>query len=162
MYIIMLGAQGTGKGTVAGLISKETGFPQISTGDIFRANIKEGTDRYRIISSRRAPNATFYGLAKAAGDTTQSQSSNAVGTYTDSAKTAIQTMLDVPSTSAVTSEIAAAIGNINSFDMAVVQALPTEDISTHTIYLVPKTGETNDVYDEYVYINNAWEMVGNT
>jgi len=44
MYIIMLGAQGTGKGTVAGLISKETGFPQISTGDIFRQNIKEKTE----------------------------------------------------------------------------------------------------------------------
>ncbi|MCI8485970.1 MAG: adenylate kinase [Clostridia bacterium] len=43
MYIIMLGAQGTGKGTVAGLISKETNFPQISTGDIFRKNISEKT-----------------------------------------------------------------------------------------------------------------------
>ena len=39
--------------------------------------------------------STFYGLAKAAGDTTQSSSSNAVGTYTDSAKTAIKNMLGV-------------------------------------------------------------------
>ena len=37
MYLIMLGAQGTGKGTVAGILAKETGWPQISTGDIFRA-----------------------------------------------------------------------------------------------------------------------------
>lgn len=44
MYIIMLGAQGTGKGTVAGLISKETKWPQISTGDIFRKNISENTE----------------------------------------------------------------------------------------------------------------------
>lgn len=44
MNIIMLGAQGTGKGTVAGLISKETGLPQISTGDIFRKNISERTE----------------------------------------------------------------------------------------------------------------------
>ena len=43
MILIMLGAQGTGKGTVAGLISKETGLPQISTGDIFRKNISEKT-----------------------------------------------------------------------------------------------------------------------
>ena len=41
MNIIMLGAQGTGKGTVAGLISEKTGLPQISTGDIFRKNITE-------------------------------------------------------------------------------------------------------------------------
>ena len=44
MVIIMLGAQGTGKGTVAGLISEQTGLPQISTGDIFRANIEENTE----------------------------------------------------------------------------------------------------------------------
>lgn len=43
MIIIMLGAQGTGKGTVAGLISEKMGWPQISTGDIFRKNISEKT-----------------------------------------------------------------------------------------------------------------------
>ena len=43
MVIIMLGAQGTGKGTVAGLISENMGWPQISTGDIFRKNISEKT-----------------------------------------------------------------------------------------------------------------------
>ncbi len=43
MIIIMLGAQGTGKGTVAGLISEKTGWPQVSTGDIFRKNISEKT-----------------------------------------------------------------------------------------------------------------------
>lgn len=44
MYLIMLGAQGTGKGTVAGILSKSTNWPQISTGDIFRKNIKEQTE----------------------------------------------------------------------------------------------------------------------
>ena len=44
MIILMLGAQGTGKGTVAGLISKSTNWPQISTGDIFRANISGNTE----------------------------------------------------------------------------------------------------------------------
>lgn len=44
MVILMLGAQGTGKGTVAGLLSEELGWPQISTGDIFRKNIKEETE----------------------------------------------------------------------------------------------------------------------
>ena len=43
MNIIMLGAQGTGKGTVAGLISEQTGLPPRSTGDIFRKNISEKT-----------------------------------------------------------------------------------------------------------------------
>ena len=44
MVIIMLGAPGTGKGTVASILSKELDIPQISTGDIFRKNIKEGTE----------------------------------------------------------------------------------------------------------------------
>lgn len=44
MNIIMLGAQGTGKGTVAGFISQELGWPQVSTGDIFRKNISEKTE----------------------------------------------------------------------------------------------------------------------
>lgn len=44
MKIIMLGAPGAGKGTQAKQIAKEYGIPHISTGDIFRANIKEGTE----------------------------------------------------------------------------------------------------------------------
>lgn len=44
MKIIMLGAPGAGKGTQAKMIAKKYDIPHISTGDIFRANIKEGTD----------------------------------------------------------------------------------------------------------------------
>lgn len=48
MNIIMMGAQGTGKGTVAGLLKKELNLPHISTGEIFRKNIKEGTELGKI------------------------------------------------------------------------------------------------------------------
>lgn len=44
MIIIMLGAQGTGKGTVAGVLNKQNGWVQLSTGDIFRENISNGTE----------------------------------------------------------------------------------------------------------------------
>ena len=51
----------------------------------------------KAITPKYQHESTFYGLAKAAGDSTQSASSNPVGTYTDEAKTAIQQMLGVPS-----------------------------------------------------------------
>ncbi|MDO4265074.1 MAG: adenylate kinase [Eubacteriales bacterium] len=44
MKIIMLGAPGAGKGTQAINIAKEYDIPHVSTGDIFRANIKNGTE----------------------------------------------------------------------------------------------------------------------
>lgn len=44
MVLIMLGAPGTGKGTVASNLSEKLGIPQVSTGDIFRKAIAEKTE----------------------------------------------------------------------------------------------------------------------
>ncbi len=44
MKVVMLGAPGAGKGTQAKMIANKYNVPHISTGDIFRANIKEGTE----------------------------------------------------------------------------------------------------------------------
>ena len=66
--------------------------------------IKNGANVYRPIVPSTQHLASFYGLAKAAGDTTQSQSSNAVGTYTQEAKAAIKNMLEI-GTSVQTIEI---------------------------------------------------------
>ena len=43
MRVVLLGPPGAGKGTQASAIVKKYNIPHISTGDIFRANIKEGT-----------------------------------------------------------------------------------------------------------------------
>ncbi len=60
-------------------------------------------------------------------------------------------------------EINSLISNIKSFNAEIVTELPISNISTTTIYLVAKTDtENNDYYDEYLYINNVWEMIGNT
>ena len=50
MVIIMLGAPGTGKGTVASLLQEKLGIKQVSTGDIFRKNIQEETEIGKIAS----------------------------------------------------------------------------------------------------------------
>ena len=51
MVVIMLGAPGTGKGTVANILKDELQIPQVSTGDIFRKNIKEGTELGKLAES---------------------------------------------------------------------------------------------------------------
>lgn len=61
------------------------------------------------------------------------------------------------------SEVDNLISAITTLDIQVVSALPSADISTTTIYLVPKSSAgTNNAYDEYVYANNAWEKIGDT
>lgn len=44
MNLVLLGPPGAGKGTVAVRLAEDEGIPHISTGDIFRENIKEGTE----------------------------------------------------------------------------------------------------------------------
>lgn len=67
----------------------------LQTSAATSALTKAGADDFKPITSLIQHESTFYGLAKAAGDTTQVSSSNAVGTYTDNAKSAIKAMLGV-------------------------------------------------------------------
>lgn len=92
-----------GKGTTLGVVRIDgnglsignSGAVSISpSGD---AVYKAGTSYVAPVAAAKQHISTFYGLAKASGDTTQSQSSNAVGTYTDNAKASIQSMLGVSS-----------------------------------------------------------------
>ena len=65
-------------------------------------------------------------------------------------------------------EVDALIAAITTLDIEVVQSLPTTNISTTTIYLVPKaTAGTQNVYDEYICLDTTttpatWEKIGNT
>ena len=72
---------GTGNGETLGIIRPTD------------EEVKNGTSSYRAVTPVKQHQSVFYGLAKAAGDTTQSASSNEVGVYTEEAKTAIRTML---------------------------------------------------------------------
>lgn len=101
-------------------------------------------------------------------NTAYNASSNKVATMTDVGTKqdtlVFNTAYNASSNKAATmSDITSAIGNITTFGFEVVQALPQSDISTSTIYLVPKsTSGTNQVYTEYAYISNAWEIIGDT
>lgn len=52
---------------------------------------------------------------------------------------------------------------VTSFNVIIVSELPTKDIKTLTIYLLPNgNGDAKDCYDEYMYINGQWEVIGST
>ena len=83
-----------------GAVKLGVGFTKNSSNQLILTNpitgdIKNGTNYTKAIVPSVQHVATFYGLAKASGDTTQASSLNAVGIYTDAAKSAIQTMLGV-------------------------------------------------------------------
>ena len=87
--------------STAGVVAPNSGFAiNASTGAMGLSTpsdsvIKAGANTNYGISPYVQHKSVFYGLAKAAGDSTQSSSSNAVGTYTDGAKTAIKNMIGV-------------------------------------------------------------------
>lgn len=85
-----------------GLLVNSSNVLSIATATEAECKSQNGSTGYQPITVFNQHAASFYGLAKAAGDATQSQSSNTIGTYTSEAKTAIQTMLDVPNKAAVT------------------------------------------------------------
>lgn len=58
-------------------------------------------------------------------------------------------------------EVNELLGNIVSVNFKPVDTLP--DIGeSNIIYLLKKTGTTNNIYDEYIWYNNSWEVIGNT
>jgi hypothetical protein len=59
------------------------------------------------------------------------------------------------------SAINTAIGQVAQIDYQVVTTLPTTG-TKGTIYLVSNSGTGSNAYDEYIYVNNAWEKIGTT
>lgn len=58
--------------------------------------------------------------------------------------------------------ITKAMEMLPKFDVQVVETLPTENISSTTIYLVVEgdSQENNNLYSEYIYINGEWKLLG--
>lgn len=117
-------------------------------------------DRYYIVRDKNAERNKINAIKKADGTTIPIVDSTV--TLPDyalvSALTDYYTKLETYSKT----EVDNLIGQISALSIEIVQTLPTQDIKTNVIYLVPKTGSTNDVYDEYMYISNAWEHIGST
>ena len=70
---------------------------------------------------------------------------------------------DIPDTY-TKAQIDSKIAAIPTLSYQVVSELPTSNISTTTIYLLARSSSSSqpDVYDEYLYVNSQWEIIGNT
>lgn len=135
-----------------GVQVSSNGILQIASS---KANdIKAGTQSFRPIAPNRQHESTFYGLAKAAGDTTQSASSNAVGNYTEDAKSAISEMLGgsvAVSGTAPTITAKAGIryicGEVTTLDITlpasgIVDVVFTSGSTPTVLTITPPTGQT--------------------
>lgn len=169
-----------------GVVVGNTGLLQTDAATV--NHTKLASDGHKPITPSTEHSAAFYGLAKASGDTTQSQSSNAVGQYTDEAKSAIKNMLGF----ATSSDISSAIDNLVNTRYHVCEPgeynsttyIPTLTGELGVIYLVPKpigdtgidndsiTGTaqigtatiatTNNIFYEYIYTGTKFEQIGDT
>ena len=63
--------------------------------------------------------------------------------------------------SQVTSAINSALADITGISFEVVTSLPSTG-AAGTIYLISNSGSGTNTYDEYIYVNNKWEMIGTT
>lgn len=95
---------------VASALESQAGGSVLINGKLFyvgapaEVQYRVASNHAALVSTANQHLATFYGLAKAAGDSTQKGSNNAAGQYTDEAKAAIQNMLDVPSNTDLSSK----------------------------------------------------------
>jgi len=105
---------------------------------------------------------------------TITQNGTSVGTFSANAASASTAAITVPTAvssltndsgyqtaSDVSTAIATAIAGITGISFEIVSTLPATG-DAGTIYLISHGGSGTDIYDEYVYVNNAWEQIGTT
>ena len=87
---------------------------------------------------------------------------DAGGITIDTAINASSTNDHAAGTKAVYDFVTAAIAGVSTFRAEIVDSLPSAGAS-NILYLVPKTSTVDgNIYDEYLYIGGAWELIGST
>lgn len=68
---------------------------------------------------------------------------------------------DAMTATEINTAISTAIGSITGISFEIVQSLPQTG-NPGTIYLLGNSGTGTNIYDEYIYVNSAWEKIGTT
>ena len=122
-------------------VSSAGNIRTVPAGD---SSIKGGTVNYNPIVPLTQHTSTFYGLAKASGDTTQSASSNAVGNYTPEAKQAIQNMLGVADKNTLNEKAPVIYDSVSGNPITFTDGAESIPIKDFTIEFLPKQEGTDD------------------
>ena len=130
---------------VEGLVKKGSGAPTTSTTGVKGQIYEDYTNGKLYICTNRSGSTYTWKEVIKNGDN--------VSTLTNDA--------GYQNASQVSSAIASAVGEITSFEYQVVQTLPATG-EKGVIYLVANSGTTPDIYDEYIWVNNAFEKIGTT
>ncbi|MEG1381167.1 MAG: hypothetical protein RSC73_02890 [Ruthenibacterium sp.] len=129
-----------------------------------QVNVIEGV---KVNGATLTPSGKLVSITVPTDVTTAAELANALAPY---AKTAVVptkvSQLQNDSTyqtgAQVSSSINSAIAGVTTFSFVIVATLPTADQKSNHIYLLPKSGASNDVYDEWAWINAKWEHIGQT
>ena len=133
-------------------------------------SIKYGSVNYDVIVPANQHESVFYGLARAAGDTTQPASNNTVGNYTESAKSAIGELLEGSITVSGTTPVINAKSGVHYVcgEVATIEIIPPargvvdvlfESGATPTVLTVPNGIKWNDNFDsENLDANTVYEI----
>ena len=130
---------------VEGLVKKGSGAPTTSTTGVKGQIYEDYTNGKLYICTNRSGSTYTWKEVIKNGDN--------VSTLTNDA--------GYQNANQVSSAIASAVGEITSFEYQVVQALPATG-EKGVIYLVANSGTTPNIYDEYIWVNNAFEKIGTT
>jgi adenylate kinase len=139
MRLILMGPPGAGKGTQAKVISGRLGIPAVSTGDIFRANVSEGTPLG--LEAKRYMDA---------GDYVPDEVTNAMVRDRLSQDDAVEGFLldGYPRTVSQVAELDSMLGDVGgALDAVVVLTVDDEELVQRLLHRAETEGRTDDTED---------------
>lgn len=121
-------------------------------------NVTAGTNANQIAVTKNGTTSTLTinNVANATHANTATSATSATNAANATKATQDANGNNIASTYATKAEVSA----IPKFAISVVAALPTTNISGTTLYLLKTGEETNNLYTEYIYVDNKWEKLG--
>ena len=148
-------------------VAKEIAFQGEVSGSITDAQIQEAVNKYLEENPIDPGNVTEESIKKALGYTPADESKIPKNTsdLTNNSEFVTKAVTDLANYYLKTEtftrdEINAKLSAIPKFSIQVVSSLPATNISETTVYLLKVNDDAGNLYEEYIYVDSAWEKLG--